>query len=46
MLRKHLRIVHGFKVLLGDDDSQAAQITLPPGDAEGVPDNRREGADR
>src|SRR5437588_4071625 len=46
MQHKHLRFGHGFRVVLGDDRSQAAQMTLGPGEAEGGPDNRHRGADQ
>jgi mannose-6-phosphate isomerase-like protein (cupin superfamily) len=32
----------GFKVLSGNQRSQAAQMTLPPGEKEGGPDNRHD----
>ena len=40
MRHKHLQFGHGFKVVLGDGHSQAAQMTLAPGETEGGPDNR------
>jgi len=43
---QHLRFGHGFRVALGDDHSQAAQMTLGPGESEGGPDNRHRGADQ
>jgi mannose-6-phosphate isomerase-like protein (cupin superfamily) len=46
MQHKQLQVCHGFKVVLGDEQSQAAPMTLAPGDAEGDPDNRHEGADQ
>jgi mannose-6-phosphate isomerase-like protein (cupin superfamily) len=46
MQNKHLRFGDGFKVVLGDEHSQAAQMTLAPGDTEGGPDNRHKGADQ
>jgi mannose-6-phosphate isomerase-like protein (cupin superfamily) len=46
MQHKHLRFGHGFLVVLGDEHSQAAQMTLAPGEAEGGPDNRHRGADQ
>ena len=36
----------GFKVLIGNRRSQAASMTLAPGDCEGGPDNRHRGADQ
>jgi mannose-6-phosphate isomerase-like protein (cupin superfamily) len=46
MQHKHLRFGHGFHVVLGDDRSQAAQMTLTPGETEGGPDNLHKGADQ
>jgi mannose-6-phosphate isomerase-like protein (cupin superfamily) len=46
MQHKHLQFGHGFRVVLGDRHSQAAQMTLAPGETEGGPDNRHKGADQ
>jgi mannose-6-phosphate isomerase-like protein (cupin superfamily) len=46
MQHKHLQFGQGFRVVLGDDHSQAAQMTLGPGETEGGPDNRHRGADQ
>jgi len=46
MRHRHLRFGHGFRVVLGDKHSQAAQMTLAPGQTEGGPDNRHRGADQ
>ena len=46
MQHKHLRFGNGFRVVLGNKRSQAAQMTLGPGEAEGGPDNRHKGADQ
>ena len=46
MQHKQLQFGHGFRVMLGDEDSQAAQMTLGPGEEEGGPDNRHRGADQ
>ena len=46
MRHKHLQFGDGFRVVLGNRRSQAAQMTLAPGDAEGGPDNRHGGADQ
>jgi mannose-6-phosphate isomerase-like protein (cupin superfamily) len=46
MQHKHLQFGQGFRVVLGDEHSQAAQMTLGPGDTEGGPDNRHRGADQ
>ncbi len=46
MPHEHLQFGQGFRVVLGDDHSQAAQMTLGPGETEGGPDNRHRGADQ
>ena len=46
MKRKHLRFGEGFRVAIGNRRSQAAEMVIPPGDAEGGPDNRHRGADQ
>ncbi len=46
MQHKHLQFGHGFRVVLGDRHSQAAQMTLAPGQTEGGSDNRHRGADQ
>ena len=46
MQHKHLQFGHGFRVVLGDKHSQAAQMTLGPGETEGGPENRHKGADQ
>jgi mannose-6-phosphate isomerase-like protein (cupin superfamily) len=46
MRHTHLRFGRGFQVVLGDDGSQAAQMTLEPGSREGGADNRHRGADQ
>jgi mannose-6-phosphate isomerase-like protein (cupin superfamily) len=46
MQHKHLQFGHGFRVVLGDTQSQAAQMTLVPNEHEGGPDNRHKGADQ
>jgi len=46
MKRAAPRFGHGFKVLTGNRRSQAATMTLGPGDCEGGPDNRHRGADQ
>jgi mannose-6-phosphate isomerase-like protein (cupin superfamily) len=43
---KQLQFGHGFRVALGNERAQAAQMTLAPGEAEGGPDNRHRGADQ
>jgi mannose-6-phosphate isomerase-like protein (cupin superfamily) len=44
MQHKHLLFGQGFRIVLGDEHSQAAQMTLEPGSSEGGPDNRHRGA--
>jgi mannose-6-phosphate isomerase-like protein (cupin superfamily) len=44
--KKKLRFGRGFRVIPGDRFSQAAEMVLAPGDAEGGPDNRHRGADQ
>jgi mannose-6-phosphate isomerase-like protein (cupin superfamily) len=46
MQHKHHQFGHGFKVVLGDEHSQAVQMTLAPGEVEGGPDNQHRGADQ
>src|SRR5689334_1700510 len=46
MKRKTLRFGHGFRVAVGNDRPQAAEVVLGPGEAEGGPDNRHKGADQ
>lgn len=46
MQRKTLRFGKGFNVVLGNRRSQAAQMVIPPGDAEGSVENRHAGADQ
>ena len=46
MDHKHLQFGKGFRVVLGDEHSQAAQMTLAPGATEGGPDNYHRGADQ
>ncbi|SFN32865.1 Mannose-6-phosphate isomerase, cupin superfamily [Nitrosospira briensis] len=46
MKRKNLRFENGFHVVLGNQASQAAEMVLPPGDAEGGAENRHRGADQ
>jgi len=38
MRRKHLRFGRGFRVALGNRRAQAAEMVIPPGDAEGLPE--------
>ena len=46
MQHKHLQFGHGFRVMLGDGRSQAAQMVLNPDETEGGPDNCHQGADQ
>jgi mannose-6-phosphate isomerase-like protein (cupin superfamily) len=46
MKRKQVRFGKGFKVLIGNPRSQAAQMVIEPGRAEGGPGNRHRGADQ
>jgi mannose-6-phosphate isomerase-like protein (cupin superfamily) len=46
MKRKNLQFENGFHVVLGNQASQAAEMVLPPGDAEGGAENRHRGADQ
>src|SRR5437763_12695161 len=46
MKRKHLRFGRGFRVAIGNQRSQAAQMTLAVGETEGAADNRHRGADQ
>src|SRR5215471_10181939 len=46
MQHKQLQFGQGFRVVLGDEHSQAAQMTLAPGETEGGADNRHQGADQ
>jgi mannose-6-phosphate isomerase-like protein (cupin superfamily) len=41
-----LKFGQGFRIALGNRRSQAAEMTLPPGETEGGPDNRHPGADQ
>jgi mannose-6-phosphate isomerase-like protein (cupin superfamily) len=46
MQRKRLRFGKGFRIALGNARSQAAEMVLTPGSAEGGPRNRHRGADQ
>ena len=46
MQRKTLRFGKGFNVVLGNRRSQAAQMVIEPGGAEGNRSNRHRGADQ
>ena len=46
MQHKHLQFGNGFRIVLGDNHSQAAQMTLGPGDTEGCPENCHKGVDQ
>jgi mannose-6-phosphate isomerase-like protein (cupin superfamily) len=44
--RKQLGLREGFRVAFGNRRAQAAEMVVPPGDAEGDPRNRHRGADQ
>lgn len=46
MRRKHLSLRKGFRVAFGNRRAQAAEMVIPPGEAEGDPRNRHRGADQ
>lgn len=46
MQRANVSFPHGFKLLLGDEHSQAGTLVLAPGETTGGPDNRHSGADQ
>jgi len=46
MKRAHLRSTRGFRVVVGNARSQAAEMVIPPGAAEGGPRNSHRGADQ
>lgn len=46
MQRKTLGFRRGFRVVLGNRKSQAAEMVIAPGDAEGDAHNRHRGADQ
>jgi mannose-6-phosphate isomerase-like protein (cupin superfamily) len=46
MRRTIVKFGMGFRVVAGNRRSQAASMTLPPGECEGGPDNRHRGADQ
>lgn len=46
MKRRHVYFGKGFKVLMGNQRVQVAQMTLSAGDREGGPTNRHRGSDQ
>jgi len=46
MKGRQLRFGRGFRVVIRNRRAQAAQMVIPPGDAEGDGENRHRGADR
>jgi mannose-6-phosphate isomerase-like protein (cupin superfamily) len=46
MKLKRLRFKKGFRVLRGNRHSEAAEMVIAPGEAEGDPGNRHRGADQ
>lgn len=46
MRRKHLRFGKGFRVAIGNERSQAAEMVLTPGSKEGGAENDHRGSDQ
>ncbi len=46
MKRKQLRFGKGFRIAMANRRTQAAQMVIAPGEAEGGPGNRHRGADQ
>lgn len=46
MQKKNLKFGKGFRVAIGNEKSQAAEMVLAPGDSEGGDDNNHRGADQ
>ena len=46
MKRKHLRFGKGFRVAIGNERAQVAEMVIARGDSEGGPHNRHRGADQ
>jgi mannose-6-phosphate isomerase-like protein (cupin superfamily) len=46
MKTKNIQFDEGFRVVFANNRSQAAEMTLAPGDSEGGPENRHRGADQ
>lgn len=46
MKKVSLRFTSSFRVVLDDAAAQAAEMTLPPGESEGGPENRHRGSDQ
>lgn len=46
MKKKSLRFGKGFRIALGNRRSEAAEMVIAPGDAEGDPGNRHRGSDQ
>jgi mannose-6-phosphate isomerase-like protein (cupin superfamily) len=46
MKQKALRFGIGFRVAIGNEHSQAAEMVIPPGESEGGSDNSHRGADQ
>jgi mannose-6-phosphate isomerase-like protein (cupin superfamily) len=46
MKKKQLKFTKGFRVAVGNARAQAAEMVIPPGDAEGSWHNRHDGADQ
>jgi mannose-6-phosphate isomerase-like protein (cupin superfamily) len=46
MKHRALRFGVGFRVGIGSEYSQSAEMVIPPGESEGGPDNRHRGAEQ
>jgi len=46
MKRKQLKMTKGFRVAVGNDRAQVAEMVIARNDAEGSPKNRHDGADQ
>ena len=46
MQHKSLRLAKDFQIAIGNKRSQCAEMTLPPGESEGGPDNKHRGSDQ
>jgi mannose-6-phosphate isomerase-like protein (cupin superfamily) len=46
MKLRRLTLKEGFRVIPGNRRAQAAEMVIPPGDAEGDPSNKHRGADQ
>jgi mannose-6-phosphate isomerase-like protein (cupin superfamily) len=46
MQHQHLKFGRGFRVGIGNEQAQAAQMVIAPGESEGGADNRHRGTDQ